>query len=245
MQLFRAMAARAEGPILELAVGSGRIAVPLAADGHAVTGVDRDPHMLARAERAWATARGRAGGGSARSGRRRGTLELVEADITDVSLGRRYALVILALNSLLMLPGREAQLGALRAMASHLEPAGRAVVDVWLPGPEDLALYDGRLTLDWLRDDPETAERVAKQTAARYDPATARAVVTSLFDAWPEAGGAPRRVAREDELHFLGAAELTALAGQAGLAIETIAGDHGMAEFGPGSERVVLVCGLL
>ena len=235
VQLFRALAARAAGPILELAVGTGRIAVPLAADGHAVTGVDHDGRMLDRARRAWADQPDRAGG----------SLELVQADITDLSLGRRYPLVILALNSLLMLPGREAQLAALRGMASHLEPKGRAVIDVWLPAAEDLALYDGRLTLDWLRDDPETGERVAKQTAARYDAATATAIVTTLYDAWPAEGGAPRRVTRENELHFLGATELVALAGQAGLAIETLAGDYAMAEFGPGSERVVLVCGLL
>ena len=47
--LLLALAARAGGPVLELAVGSGRLTVPLAADGDDVTGVDLDPAMLARA----------------------------------------------------------------------------------------------------------------------------------------------------------------------------------------------------
>ena len=59
LDLYRALAARTGGPILELAVGSGRLAVPLAAGGHDVTGVDLDAAMLARA-RAAADAAGRA-----------------------------------------------------------------------------------------------------------------------------------------------------------------------------------------
>lgn len=236
--LYLAMARRTEaGGILELAVGTGRLAVPLALDGQDVTGVDRDSHMLDRARGAWRAA--------ASNRRRRGALELVEADIVGLALGRRFELVILAFNSLLMLPGRNAQLAALRTIAAHLAPTGRAIVDVWLPAAEDLAIYDGRVLLDWIRDDPENGERVAKLSAARYDPATATAIVSTIFDAWPVATGTPRRVTREDELHFIAASELVALAAQAGLAVETLAGDYAMTEFGPGSERAVLVGSLL
>ncbi len=49
LDLYRALAARTGGPILELAVGTGRLAGPLADDGYAVTGVDIDPAMLERA----------------------------------------------------------------------------------------------------------------------------------------------------------------------------------------------------
>ena len=43
MDMYLALARATEGPVLELAVGSGRIAVPLAVAGHGVTGVDVDP----------------------------------------------------------------------------------------------------------------------------------------------------------------------------------------------------------
>ena len=49
LDLYLALAERTGGPILELAAGTGRLAVPLAAAGHQVTGVDLDPAMLARA----------------------------------------------------------------------------------------------------------------------------------------------------------------------------------------------------
>jgi SAM-dependent methyltransferase len=235
--LYLALAARLGDPVLELAVGSGRLAVPLAAAGHEVTGVDRDGNMLERARKRWQSAQAQ--------GTARGSLALIEADILDLSLDRRFELVILALNSLLLLPGREAQLAALRTIARHLAPPGRAVLDVWLPTAEDLAIYDGRLVLDWVRDDPETGERVAKLSAARHDAATSSALVSTLFDAWPVGGGLPRRVEREDELYFIGPTELVALCGQAGLAVETLGADYSLNEFGPGSERVVLVCSLL
>ena len=49
LDLYVALARRTGGPILELGVGTGRVAVPLAEAGYEVTGVDIDPAMLARA----------------------------------------------------------------------------------------------------------------------------------------------------------------------------------------------------
>ena len=49
LDLYLALAARTGGPILEIAAGTGRIAVPLAAAGHEVSAVDLDPAMIERA----------------------------------------------------------------------------------------------------------------------------------------------------------------------------------------------------
>lgn len=285
VDLYLALASRTGGPVLELAAGSGRVAVPLAAAGYQVTGVDNDPAMLARAELAWtraldeapdrpgrsgrpsrraptkrgstsppsaasiasatsrgATAAARNRGSAARPGSAPlGTLDLVEADLTTVRLRERFGLAILALNTLLLLERPERQLAALRTLAAHLRPDGLAVVDIWLPGPEDLAIYDGRLLLEWIRDDPETGERVAKFDSARFDSATATVVLTQLFDASSADGGALRRTMRSDRLRLVGAHELVRMAEDAGLAVEELAGDHRMGAFGPGDERVILV----
>jgi len=231
VEMYLALADAHDGPILELGVGSGRIAVALAAAGHDVTGVDNDAAMLERARAAWKGRPPAAGGGS---------LTLVEHDLQTLALGGRFGLVILALNGLLLLDGRAAQLSALGVMAAHLAAYGRAVVDVWLPTPDDLALYDGRLVLEWVRRDPDTAEWVAKTTSARHESAAAAARVTTFFDAWADEAPA-RRSMRADDIRFLSASELVALAIQAGLEVESTAGDYDMSELERDSDRIVLV----
>jgi SAM-dependent methyltransferase len=237
LDMYLALAATTDGPILELASGSGRIAVPLAAAGHDVTGVDRDPHMLDRARAAWA-ARTTATPGRRKKGS--ANLELIERDITDLRLGRRFGLVILALNSLLLFPDRAAQLAVLKTMNRHLSRGGRAVLDVWLPAPEDLVLYDGRVVLDWVRRDDETDEHVSKSSSAHYFPATATATIHAIFDAWSQ-GGPARRISRRDDVCFIGATELVALVERAGLSVEIAAGDYTMGERVPDTDRIVLV----
>jgi SAM-dependent methyltransferase len=227
LPLYEALARRTGGPILELGVGTGRLAIPLVSAGHDVTGVDLDPWMLRRASDASPDA-GRA-------------LELIEADMRSVRLDRRFGLVILALNTLLQLGSRDAQQDALRTVAAHLAPEGLAVVDVWIPAASDLALYDGRLLVEWERHDPERDERVAKIASATHDAATATVELRTWFDRWPADGGPVRRVERDDRMRLIGAEELVAMASDAGIEPDSLGGDHQMAPWGAGSERLVLV----
>ncbi len=248
LDLYLALAARTDGTILELGAGSGRIAVPLAAAGHRVTAVDLDREMLDRATARWNEAQ-RAG--APRKSKRRGKgadadeasgeLQAVVGDMTSIRLEQRFDLVIIALNTLLQLGNADLQLAALRTVAAHLAPKGRAVIDVWLPAPEDLALYDGRVILEWQREDPETGDFVSKFASARYDAATAMVTLSQWFDAVRGPSGPVTRTCRIDRLRLVPAAELTHLATLAGLKVETLAGDYRMAPFGPGDERAILI----
>jgi SAM-dependent methyltransferase len=235
LDLYLALAAQVEGAILELAAGTGRVAVPLAAAGHQVTAVDNDPAMLARAAEHWQTT----GAGAGVTGP--GDLRLVEADLLEVHLEPAFGAAILALNSLFLLADERRQAAALAALARHLRPGGLAVVDVWLPDTDDLARYDGRLSLEWERDDPTTGERVAKLASALHDPATGRVELRTYFEAWPAAGGPVRRTARLDVLRLVGAAELVQMARAAELVVERLAGDYELTPFGPGAGRAVLL----
>ncbi|HYN70797.1 MAG TPA: class I SAM-dependent methyltransferase [Candidatus Eisenbacteria bacterium] len=233
--LYEALAARTGGPIVELGVGSGRIAVPLAALGHDVVGIDRDSAMLTRAR-----ARAEREGPATAS-----RLALVEADMlgpldTDPPRRGAFRLAILALNSILLLAGRDEQRRVIRVMAELLGPGGIAVVDAWQPDVRELVQFDGRLTLEWLRRDPDGGRDVAKLMAAWYD-GTARVVtLTTLFDeAAP--GQPPRRWTRSDALRMASADDLRSYAEDAGLEIEQLAGDYDLTPLGPASERVVLV----
>jgi SAM-dependent methyltransferase len=230
LDLYLALADRAEGPILELAVGTGRLAIPLAEAGHDVTGVDLDPAMLDRA-------RAKARGTPAEA-----HLTFVEADIVGLRLpdAGRYGLAFMALNSVLVLPTRAAQRAAIRALADHLAPGGLAVVDVWQPDADDLARFDGRVILEWPRLDPETGAIVTKADSAQHDAASATVTLTTIFEEGGQ-GEPPRRWVRRDRLRLVSADELRDFAEAAGLTVEALAGGYEMGPMGPGSERAILL----
>ena len=230
--LYLALAARTGGPVLELAVGTGRLAVPLAAGGYEVTGVDLDPAMLARA-RAAADAIGKA------AARR---LRLVEDDARSVRLpaAGTFRLASIPLNSIFLMGGRADQAAAVATLAAHLAPGGLAVLDAWLPDADDLARYDGRLVLEWVREDPETGRTVSKTGSAVFDAATGVVRLTTIFDAG-RPGEAPVRWVRVDRLRVVGPDELVAFAEAAGLEVDTLAGDYGLGPLEAGADRVVLL----
>ncbi|MBF8291116.1 MAG: Class SAM-dependent methyltransferase [Chloroflexi bacterium] len=232
VDLYLALAARTDGPVVELAVGSGRVAVPLAEAGYEVTGIDLDPAMLARA-RIRATTAGLA------VARR---VRLIEGDLltTRPDGSGEFGLAILALNSILVLGGHDVQRRAIAVLADLLAPGGIAVVDAWQPLAEDLDRYDGRLSLEWLRHDGETERDVIKLVAVWFDGATRDVTLTTVFDeALP--GDAPIRWTRVDALHLISADELRAHAIDAGLVVEVVAGDYGLTPLGPGDDRAILI----
>jgi SAM-dependent methyltransferase len=232
LDLYVALAARTGGPILELAAGTGRLAIPLAAAGHRVTAVDIDPAMLERAR----IAIQRAGHASI------GELDLVEADLLGLQLpdAGTFRLAFIGLNSLFLLATRDTQAEAIRTLARHLAPGGLAIVDVWLPDPDDLGRFDGRLSFEYLRVDRETGLHVTKVASARYDATNALVDLTSIYE--EGLPGAPTvRWIRRDALRLVGAAELRAHVEAAGLVVEEIAGSYDMEPLRPGSERAIIV----
>ena len=232
LDLYLAMAARTDGPIVELCAGTGRIAIPLAVSGFDVTGVDIDPAMVARAIR-------RAEGiGPDRVER----VSFLVGDLFDVAIpgAGTFGLGILALNSILLLGGPREQRRAIAVMAGLLAPGGVAVVDVWLPLAEDLVRFDGRIGLEWVRTDPETSVDVIKTTAAWYDSATRALTLTTIFDL-SDPGGAVRRWVREDAMHLLSADDLRMYAEDAGLEVEVLAGDYDLSPISAGDGRAILI----
>lgn len=238
LDLYLALADRADGPILELAAGSGRLAVPLAVAGHPVTAVDVDPAMLARAH-ARATEAGVEPGSR---GSRGGSLTLVDADLLGLRLedAGSYALTFIALNSIMLLGARAAQREAFATLAAHLAPRGLAVVDAWLPDAEDLARFDGRVMLEWPRTDPASGAVITKSGSAVHDGATGVVSMTTIYEVGGQ-GLPPARWVRTDRLRLVGADELAGFAEDAGLRVELVAGGYDLSPLGPGSERAILV----
>ena len=101
-----------DGPVLELAVGDGRIAIPLAASGVEVDGIDISANGIAHirehpqgdAVNAWV------------------------ADLSDFAIGRTYALIYCVANSLFNV-GQDDQIRCFELVAQHLAPGGVFLVD--------------------------------------------------------------------------------------------------------------------
>ena len=232
LDLYLALAGRTGGPILELATGTGRLAVPLAEQGYLVTGVDIDPAMLARAQARADATRGDAMGG----------LRFVIGDARSVRLpdAGRYQLAFLALNSLFIMGSRADQQAVVATLAAHLAPGGLAVIDVWLPDADDLARYDGRVMLEYPRRDPATGQHVVKVGSATHDAATATVRLTTIYEEG-DPGQPVVRWVRRDEMRLVGVDELRGFAEAAGLVVESIAGDYDLDPHGPGAERAILL----
>ncbi|MEX1126518.1 MAG: class I SAM-dependent methyltransferase [Acidimicrobiia bacterium] len=108
---------------LELAIGSGRIAVPLMEAGVSVTGIDISEEMIA-------LLRAKPGGDR---------IPVVVGDFADAAVDDQFPLVYLAFNTLFALLDQERQVECFQNVARALEPGGRFVLDTFVP---DLSRYD-------------------------------------------------------------------------------------------------------
>jgi len=139
------------GPVVELGVGTGRIAIPTAMAGVHVIGVDSSAEMLAVCTE---QAR-RAGVGS--------RLELREGDLRRPPVGERVPLVTCPFRAYLHLSSDEERLEALAAARTLLLPRGRLVFDVFTPSADDIEETDGR----WIEREPGIFERADWDASAQ------------------------------------------------------------------------------
>jgi SAM-dependent methyltransferase len=131
------------GPVVELGVGTGRIAIPVAAAGIDVIGIDASAEMLAVCR-----ARAREAGLESR-------LDLRLGDLRRPPVEGPVPLVTCPFRAYLHLASDEERLEALRAALALLEDGGRLVFDVFTPSQEDIDETDGR----WIEREPGIWER--------------------------------------------------------------------------------------
>lgn len=143
----------ARGPALELGIGTGRVALPLAARGVAVHGVDASPAMLARL-------RSRPGGEA---------LPVALADFArlpdDAAVQGPFALVYVVFNTFFALLTQEDQVNCFRSVAARLRPGGCFLLEAFVPDP-------GRFDQGQTLRTGGMEERCVTLEASRHDPVT-------------------------------------------------------------------------
>jgi SAM-dependent methyltransferase len=114
---------------LELAIGSGRVAIPMHAAGVSVTGIDISDDMVS-------LLRAKPGGDQ---------ITVVMGDFADVEVEDTFPLVYLPFNTLFALTEPERQLDCFRNVSAVLEPGGRFVLDTFVPDVRRFDSYDTRI----------------------------------------------------------------------------------------------------
>jgi hypothetical protein len=114
------------GAALELAIGTGRIALPLAARGVPVSGIELSPDMVARLRK-------KPGGSD---------IPVALGDMATTRVEGSFALAYLVRNTIMNLTTQEAQVACFVNVARHLQLGGCFVVEVVVPETDRLAIFD-------------------------------------------------------------------------------------------------------
>ena len=104
------------GSALELAIGTGRVAIPLVERGVAVSGIELSQPMVDQLHK------------------KRSDIPVVVGDMATSTMPGQFSLVYLVWNSIANLRTQREQVSCFRNAASHLAPGGRFVIELWVPG---------------------------------------------------------------------------------------------------------------
>jgi len=166
----------AGGRVLELGIGTGRVALPLAANGLEVHGLDASPAMVERM-------RAKPGGDA---------IPVTIGDMADVAVDGEFALVFVVFNTFFQLSSQEAQLRCMANVAAHLQARGRFVVHAFVPDTsrieEGQHLSVREASLDRVRLDAsvyDSKDQRVDTTQLRITEQGIRLVHAKLRFAWP------------------------------------------------------------
>lgn len=201
------------GRVLEFGAGTGRLALPLAARGLDVHGIEASQAMIA-------ALRAKPGGRQ---------LPLTQGDFTRARVEGTFTLVVLAFHTLFSLPSQDLQVRCFASAAAHLGPGGRFVVEASVPRA---VMFEGAETV---RVDTEPAELSLEPTVQRHDPVAQRLDAGYLY----LGEGGP--VVLPVEIRYAWPSEIDLMARLAGMALEYRWADWSRGAFTASSPRHVSV----
>jgi SAM-dependent methyltransferase len=233
LPLLLQMAQAANGAILELGCGTGRILLPLAQAGYQVTGLDNSAAMLARLRHKLVT--------EPQTVQER--ITIFPGDMTNFDMGNgRFALTIIPYNTLLHLQPRQVR-QTLVCVSQHLADNGRLLIDLANPFAIAQTPNDRMVTLERTFTDPATGHIVAQFASNWLDDDKQRLHITWLYDASPANGGTIQRTIAQFDYHYLFPHQLEMLLRETGFQLQEIWGDYNQCPFDEDSPRLILLSG--
>lgn len=224
---YVAAAKRSRGPVLEYGVGSGRVALPIAAAGVEVVGVDRSGPMLGALRRRLSA-----------NPELRARLSVVRGDMRRKRFQRQFRLVIAPFNTVLHLYERRDIEQFFERVHEHLAPGGRFIFDFSVPRAADLSVDPERWFGGPKVRHPELGETVRYAERFHYSP------MTQVLSTWMRFTGRTEAASRETLLthrQFF-PREMEALLHYNGFADSQWSGGFDGAAPGPISDTLVVSC---
>jgi SAM-dependent methyltransferase len=182
------------GSLLDLACGTGRTTVSLAARGYQITGVDLMPEMIARA-REKADARSLA-------------IEWLVADARAFSLGKRFRCAYIIGNAFQLFHTREDQEALLARVREHLLPDGHFIIETRNPSRYNLSVFSEPVPRRFTT--PDGGELVITDDAPVYDSMAQMQRLTAQYR-WLLPGGRQAEKTRRIALRYVYPQEMEAL----------------------------------
>ena len=222
---YEGLAQQTGGPILELGVGTGRVALPLAGRGYDVVGVDNSEAMLA-------LARCKAGDAP--------NVEFLFGDMRDFSIDHSFGLVYAGYGAFHHLLGPADQLACLQCVERHLAPDGVFAFDLRAIFATD---WDGGdsapLLHDWTRTTAD-GDVITKLRSVRVDRAAQVQHEMYYFDRVGQ-DGSLRRVSTNVDLRFSTRYEIEALLREASLELDQLYGDYALSPYDGDSDLMITI----
>jgi SAM-dependent methyltransferase len=219
--------------ILELAVGTGRAAIPLAQAGHRVVGIDYVQDMLDIARR-----KRDAVGLTDRQ------LKLIRQDALELNLRQKFDWVVILFNTLLAFTTLGELDRVLQGVRRHLRPRGRFFLDVFNPDHSMLAREQERGLEREVFHVPELDRTVFRTTDITRDTANQVMHLTTRYK-WFDRFGRERREKFAFEMTCIFPRELRLLLERNGFEIEHLWGNYDGSAFNKASPRMIARCTLL
>jgi SAM-dependent methyltransferase len=216
------------GPVLELACGTGRLTIPIAQAGVEIVGLDIASSMLAHA-RTKAKAAGI-------------EIEFLEGDCRSFALGRKFALIFMAFNSMQHMHDYVSLAALFSSVRKHLAEDGRFIFDVFNPRMEFLARTPEERRPEREYEDPDGNGTIVLEHTMRYEDAAQVNHVTWYFSR--RGANGLERDFRVEHLHMrcFFPQELDLLVRSQGFEIVEKFGNFERKAFGSREPKQVVVC---
>lgn len=224
MPVMEQWARKLGGPLLDIACGTGRMAIHMAQLGFQVTGVDVVPEMIAHAK--------------TKAAAHNVNLEFVVADARAFHLGKKFPFIYMLMNAFQFLHTRQDHEGLFACVREHLEPDGYFLFETRNPCPRNLNLLRHLDPDVFIQPDGSKLTLTEQQY---YDPLTQIQHYTRRRH-WDYADGTQLDLPHRTALRYVYPQEMESLLHYNGIKIHTLYGDWQQNPLTADSYSMIIVC---